>query len=223
MSNVAIVIPAHNEADNICEVVTAVKVFTGGQVIVVDDGSTDETAREAHEAGADVIVNPQSQGIGRSIKRGIDFALCDVEVKHVITMDAGGSHRAVDAYNIWLLALATGVNLVMGCRRRHADNTASRRRRLLSWVARQVYSYKLGHTLVDPSSGLRCYDANAARALLHIALPEHPVLHEWQYMSLHTMLTYGCTYLEAPITYERGSGSSLRLRTIWRALREVMR
>lgn len=86
---VAIVIPALNEAKTIGDVVRRAAVF--GKVIVVDDGSTDATAKEAEEHGATVVSHKVNQGYDKALLSG--FKKADTEgARVVITLDADGQH-----------------------------------------------------------------------------------------------------------------------------------
>ena len=76
---VSVIIPAHNEEDHINTVISAAKKVRGvDEIIVVDDGSTDNTATVAKDAGADVIVLPMNRGKGNAIKTGSEKAKGDV-------------------------------------------------------------------------------------------------------------------------------------------------
>ncbi len=93
-SKICILIPAHNEARAIAGVVKAARV-KGLDVIVVDDGSSDDSARLAREAGAEVLVNFKNQGKGFSLQRGFDHIISR-DYDALITMDADGQHAVED-------------------------------------------------------------------------------------------------------------------------------
>ena len=91
---VYVVIAAYNEAAAIARVVVGLK-HAGHPVVVVDDGSTDETAGIARAAGALVIKHPFNLGQGAALQTGIDFALMQA-AEVVVTFDADGQHRVAD-------------------------------------------------------------------------------------------------------------------------------
>jgi hypothetical protein len=93
---VFVVVPAYNEAESIVDVVASIPDSVHGyavRTLVVSDGSTDETARRAHAAGATIVEHPLNQGQGGALKTGFEIARqhgADV----VVTMDADGQHPA---------------------------------------------------------------------------------------------------------------------------------
>src|SRR5438067_4605632 len=87
----AAVIPAFCEEKRIGEVVLRTRAQLD-HVLVVDDGSTDQTALHAREAGAEVIVHPKNRGKGETIKTGLRYWF-DREFDFVIILDADGQHR----------------------------------------------------------------------------------------------------------------------------------
>lgn len=88
---VSVVIPAYNEATSIGEVVANCKAFCD-EIIVVDDGSTDDTAEIAKESGAAVIRNEKNLGVTKATQKGIEVAHGDI----IVTMDADGQHDPLD-------------------------------------------------------------------------------------------------------------------------------
>lgn len=90
---VTIIIPAHNEEEGIADVIKGIKRLNEGyEIIVVDDGSTDNTSKLAAETGVKVIHHPYNKGYGAALKTGIRNAEGDV----VLFMDADGQHKPSD-------------------------------------------------------------------------------------------------------------------------------
>lgn len=85
-----IIIPAYNEGKTIFEVITKTKKFASN-ILVVDDGSGDNTSAEAARAGAKVVKHKVNLGKGAALKTGCDYILTR-GVKKIITMDADGQH-----------------------------------------------------------------------------------------------------------------------------------
>ena len=89
-----VVIAAYNEAPVIASVVADVR-RTSYPVVLVDDGSIDETGEIAARAGAFVVTHPVNLGQGAALQTGIDFALAQ-GADVIVTFDADGQHRAAD-------------------------------------------------------------------------------------------------------------------------------
>jgi glycosyltransferase involved in cell wall biosynthesis len=88
---IAAIIPAYCEEKHIGEVVLRTRAQLD-HVLVVDDGSPDQTALRAREAGAEVIVHPQNRGKGETIKAGLRYWF-DRPIDFIIILDADGQHR----------------------------------------------------------------------------------------------------------------------------------
>src|SRR2546423_13146775 len=118
----SIVIPAFNEAASIASVVTGLLgAAPWHEILVVDDGSSDETGREAAIAGARVVRHPYNIGNGAAVKTGIRNA----SGAFVLIADADGQHRPPDA--VRLVSRLDGYDLVIGARSSRAPANRARR------------------------------------------------------------------------------------------------
>lgn len=94
-----ILIPAYNEASTIAEVIRQVPARLAGiaqhEVLVIDDGSTDQTARVARRAGATVISHPFNLGVGQAMQTGLEAAL-QAGADYIVNIDADGQFRPPD-------------------------------------------------------------------------------------------------------------------------------
>ncbi len=113
--DVAVIIPAFNEATVITSVVRDL-IPNLPIVIVVDDGSHDETARRALAAGAHVVHHGVNLGQGAALATGISAALRLPQVKWLVTFDADGQHRLDDALTMLNRARFGDVDIVLGTR-----------------------------------------------------------------------------------------------------------
>jgi glycosyltransferase involved in cell wall biosynthesis len=96
-NDVSIVIPAYNESEAIANVVAGLTAAAPWrEIIVVDDGSVDETSARAKDAGATVVRHPYNKGNGAAVKSGIRRATGD----YVLIIDGDGQHRAADAQRL---------------------------------------------------------------------------------------------------------------------------
>src|SRR5439155_20707129 len=109
--SVAAVIPAYQEEKHIGDVVRRTRQQLD-HVLVVDDGSNDETARRAREAGAEVIVHPKNRGKGESIKTGLRHWL-DRQITWVVILDADGQHRPEEIDRFVRAAISDNASLVL--------------------------------------------------------------------------------------------------------------
>ena len=160
-SVVSIVIPANDEQEAIGDVVATLRASAGWrEVLVVDDGSTDDTGVRAAAAGARVIRHPYNKGNGAAVKTGIRHATGEF----VLILDADGQHRAADATRV--AAPLGEYDLVVGARRGDAQATATRRagNALLNGLA----SYLTGRDIPDLTSGIRGARRECLREFIHL-------------------------------------------------------
>ena len=160
--SISVVIPAKNESAAIGRVVQALKVIIEGvEVIVVNDGSRDDTASMAIAAGAHVISHPYSKGNGAAIKTGAKAALGDV----IVFMDADGQHDPADIARL-LEKIAQGHDMVVGARQKGSQ--ASVGRGLANGLYNRLASWMTGHKVEDLTSGFRAVRADKFREFLYL-------------------------------------------------------
>ena len=160
-SDVSIVIPAFNEAAVIGDVVAGLRATAPWhEVIVVDDGSRDDTTRLAEAAGAIVVRHPYNKGNGAAVKSGIRKATGEF----VMIIDGDGQHRADDA--VRLASRLGDYDLVIGARSSATQATQARRfgNGALNWLA----SYLTGRPIPDLTSGFRGARREHLREFLHL-------------------------------------------------------
>jgi len=144
----SVVIPAYNEGAAVGEVVTALRQAAPWlEILVVDDGSTDDTSRYAEAAGATVVRHPYNKGNGASVKSGIRRATGE----YLLILDGDGQHKPEDACR--LVAALGEYDLVVGAR--DPSTQASGRRRLGNAVLNWLAGYLAGRAIPDLTSGFR--------------------------------------------------------------------
>ncbi|MDP8243633.1 MAG: glycosyltransferase family 2 protein [Candidatus Hinthialibacter antarcticus] len=159
-----LVIPAWNEADAIAPVVENVREALSGreiEILVIDDGSNDDTAARAQAAGATVIRQWKQKGYGASLKTGVRQA----KHERIAIMDADGQHDPTDIVRL-LDELAKGYDSVIGARDRKSFQYASRMpgKAFLQWFA----GFLVGETPDDVNSGLRVFKKQDALQYISI-------------------------------------------------------
>ncbi len=160
--SVSIVMPARNEAAVIGEVVASAKrACPQAEILVVDDGSDDDTGRLAAEAGAKVLRHPVSLGNGAAVKAGARAATGDV----LVLMDADGQHDPGDIARL-LQRLDDGFDMAVGAR--DSGSHANLGRRLANGVYNRFASRISGHDIADLTSGFRAAKIELFRRFLYL-------------------------------------------------------
>ena len=198
MSSLSIVLPAKNEAEGLRRTLPALRQYLPhAQIIVVDDGSTDETAAVAAEHGATVLVAPYSMGNGAAIKRGAREASGEV----IVFMDADGQHDPACIPQL-LARLEQGYDMVVGARNWSGQAGVSRgaANAFYNWLATRM----TGAQVKDLTSGFRAVRADKFREFLHL-LPNG-----FSYPTTSTMAFFRSAYAVAyePIPVAKRIGKS---------------
>ena len=158
----SIVIPAKNEVAAIAEVVaTAKSAYPDAEVIVVDDGSTDETGQAAEEAGATVIRHPESLGNGAAAKSGARAATGEF----IAFMDGDGQHDAHDLERL-IAKMGEGYQMVIGAR--DSGSHANVGRLYANGLYNALASLVSGRPILDLTSGFRVVRASLFREFLYL-------------------------------------------------------
>ena len=161
VESTSVVIPAFNEAASIGSLVMNLRAAGHWhEILVIDDGSTDETATRAAAAGARVVHHPYNKGNGAAVKSGIRRATGTF----VLIVDADGQHPAADATR--LVADLDAYDLVVGARMSHTQAGAARRagNAFLNWIA----SYLTEQPIPDLTSGFRAARRECLLEFLHL-------------------------------------------------------
>ncbi len=198
---ISIIMPAYQEAAVIGTVIRRIqqtmdKVGQPYEIIVVDDGSPDNTAEQARVAGAQVIAHPYNIGNGAAVKTGIRHAHGEI----LVMLDADGQHPPEEIPN--LLAKLGRYDMVVGARSRASESSFHRNmaNHFYNWFA----SYMCGRQIEDLTSGFRAVKAEVARSFLYL-LPN-----TFSYPTTITMAVVRSGYSLAyvPITTARRVGHS---------------
>ncbi len=204
---VLVIIPAYNEGPNLWSVIHGVRTAVPtADVLVVDDGSTDETPAIARSAGVQVVSHPFNLGYGAALQTGFKYAVAG-PYEFIVQLDGDGQHEPQDVRSI-LSALCTGeVDVVIGSRYLgSAPAWTGRLRRWGSQTLAQLTSWIVGQPITDPTSGFqgctRQVAAFYARDHFPVDFPDADVI-----IMLHRA---GFRTCEIPVTmYSRPQGRSM--------------
>lgn len=157
---VMVLIPAYNAAKSVGDVVRGSKEIIN-DVVVVNDGSRDDTAAVSRAAGAEVVDHPQNRGKGGALKTGFAHAMkngYDV----VVTLDADGQHLPREIPKFLKSREETQADLIIGGRS-HLFGEMLPRRRLANRFSAWSIAKASGTEVTDSQSGFRLYSANLIR------------------------------------------------------------
>ena len=154
-NNLAIIIPAYNEAGRIATSIAGIRKFGNADVVVVDDGSNDDTAGEAKAAGARVIELPFNLGYGAALQTGFKYAL-DKGYEFAVQMDADGQHDPLSMEALISPVLRDEIDVVIGSRFLDKGNyKAPFVRRMGMYFFGIIASLFTGRRITDPTSGFQ--------------------------------------------------------------------
>ena len=203
-----LVIPLYNEATVVREVISqAREIFP--YVVAVDDGSKDDSAREAAAAGAVVVRHPVNLGQGAALQTGFAYALEKTNADYIVTFDADGQHSATDAAAMVAAAREEGLAVVLGSRFLEGPSPVGWLKRLILRTAAAVSSRTSGMRLTDAHNGLRVIRRDV---LAHLDLKQNRMAHASEI--IRQLAATGLPWREFPVRiayteYSRAKGQSL--------------
>ena len=186
MNRLSIILPAKNEASALAALLPLLcAARPNAEIIVVDDGSTDDTRSICSDSGVACLSSPYSMGNGAAIKRGARAATGDI----LVFMDGDGQHDPADIARL-LEKLEQGYDMVVGARDWGSQAGVGRgvANTLYNWLATRM----TGHPVLDLTSGFRAVRASKFREFLHL-LPNG-----FSYPTTSTMAFFRSAY---PVAY----------------------
>ena len=161
-NKLSIILPAKNEAEALEIVLPKLRsLFPVSQILVIDDGSTDETINVCNKNKVDVISHPYSMGNGAAIKTGSRNAVGDV----FVFMDADGQHKP-EYIQALLDKLEEGHDMVVGAR--SASSQASVARSVANFIYNKFAGFMVNNKVDDLTSGFRAVRANKFKEFMHL-------------------------------------------------------
>lgn len=186
MTTISIIIPAKNEALGLARILPDIRrLYPQAEIIVVNDGSTDQTRVVCEDHGIQLISHPYSMGNGAAVKTGARAAAGDT----LVLMDADGQHRPDDIPRL-LEKLDEGYDMAIGARSRNSQ--ANMHRAFGNGVYNRLASWMTGHRIDDLTSGFRAVKAEKFKKFLYL-LPNG-----FSYPTTITMAFFRSAF---PVTY----------------------
>jgi glycosyltransferase involved in cell wall biosynthesis len=158
---VSVIIPVFNESQSIAGLVGRIReLYPDFEILVINDGSSDDTAEAAGRAGAKVYSHPYNIGNGAAVKSGIRVATGDI----LVFMDGDGQHDPSDIQK--LLSFLPEYDMVVGARVKGSQSSVGRAfgNRLFNWFG----SYVAKFPIQDLTSGFRAIKADLARSFIYL-------------------------------------------------------
>jgi glycosyltransferase involved in cell wall biosynthesis len=161
-NNISIIIPAKNECEGLRSILPALcELYPEYEIIVVDDGSTDDTATVCQSFPVKIVTHNYSKGNGASIKSGARAAAGDI----FVFMDADGQH-CPDEIPKLLDEIAKGYDMVVGAR--NMNSHASLARSVANFFYNCFATWVSGHKVLDLTSGFRAVRSDKFRQFLYL-------------------------------------------------------
>lgn len=175
MPRTLVIVPALNEAGSIARVVGEIHTHVpDAHVVVINDGSTDDTGTAARAAGAVVLEMPYNVGIGAAVQTGFIYAAqhgYDIAVQS----DGDGQHPPAEIPRLVEALITSGADVMIGSR--FLEDTGyqqSAARRLGSVILARVLRMATGITITDPTSGFRASGRRALELCAHLYPHDYP-------------------------------------------------
>lgn len=161
MEETYIVVPAKNEGKRVAKVVQSIFEEGYSNVVVVDDGSDDDTAEHAKNAGATVLKHLVNLGAGAATQTGIEYALAR-GAQTIVTMDGDSQHFASDISKLVHHLENQNLDLVIGSRFLDSNNQIPTDRIVVNKLANLFSGIITGLFVTDSQSGMKVMHANLA-------------------------------------------------------------
>jgi glycosyltransferase involved in cell wall biosynthesis len=207
MGSILVVIPAFNESANLTGVLDDVRMnIPQADILVVNDGSTDQTPDIARNAGVMLLDIPYNIGYGGALQTGFRFAT-EYHYDHVVTIDGDAQHDPASATNLMMEMERSGADVVIGSRFLKGDYRMPVARRIGVWLFSRIANLYTGVQFTDPTSGFQLLSRKVFTYLSEgnnypLDYPDVNII-----MAMHKM---HFTVTEAPVTMrEKPGGKSM--------------
>ncbi|MBS3084064.1 glycosyltransferase family 2 protein [Candidatus Pacearchaeota archaeon] len=205
-------IPAYNEEKSIANVIREIPRKIKGidkvEVLVIDDGSKDNTSKAAKDAGADhVIRNTKNHGLAYTFQKGLNFAL-KLGADIIVNTDADFQYDQKEIPQLLKPILDQKADIVSGNRKVETLTHMIGAKKYGNILGSKVVKISAGYDIIDASSGFRAYSREAALQLFVIS--KHTYTHETLIQAGHKNLKV----IEVPVTFRKREGHSKLIKSV---------
>ncbi len=194
-SNQIIVIPAYNEADHIATVIAGIKKYSDADIVVVDDGSEDQTAQKAENAGGILIRHPFNMGYGVALQTGYKYA-AEKGYDYLIQMDGDNQHDPKHIPEFFKRIKTLECDVLIGSRFLGGiDYDVGALKLLAIKFFRSIIRVVARARITDPTSGYQCLNRKVYTLFTHDSFP-------WDYPDANIivmLLRVGFKVTEIPV------------------------
>lgn len=210
--DVWLVVPLYNEAEVIGDVVRqALETFP--HIVCVDDGSSDESAERAADAGAVVVRHPINLGQGAALQTGLDYAFDVSSMRWVVTFDADGQHQVSDVVDMLRLAREEDLDAVFGSRFLDERTKPDLVKRIVLQLAVAYTNATTKTRLTDAHNGLRVLSRDVAARL---ALRQNRMAHASELVA--QIGAMDIRYRESPVHILYTDYSKAKGQSVWNSI-----
>lgn len=207
-----LVVPVYNEATVVAQVIRdAAKTFPN--IVCVDDGSSDSSAREAEKGGAVVVRHPINLGQGAALQTGIEFALAQERADFFVTFDSDGQHRVEDALAMVERLDVEPLDVIIGSRFLDGRTQLSTLKRIVLKLAVAFERMSTGMRLTDAHNGLRAFNRHAASS---IHIEQNRMAHASEILA--QVAGQGLRYAEHPVHVVYTEYSKAKGQSVWNSV-----
>ncbi|MCY3781898.1 MAG: glycosyltransferase family 2 protein [Chloroflexi bacterium] len=221
-AGILVILPAYNEELNIARTVGDILArLPEVDVLVVNDGSADDTSAEAQRAGAQVLELPFNVGIGAAVQAGFQFAAAQ-DYDTALRNDGDGQHSPESNLALLESLAAHDVDVVIGSRfiSARGDYGTPRLRRLGSGILARLLSVIIGQRVTDPTSGCSAYNREAIKLLARFYPHDYP-----EPEAIVILHRSGLRQMEVPVTMTprlHGQSSITPLRSVYYMIKVIL-
>ena len=211
MTKLVILIPARNEENALGEVIRRIprSKLPELEVVVVNDGSTDNTAEVARKAGATVINFAKNRGLATVFRKGVEYAV-ESGADYIVNIDADGQHPPEQIPEILQPVLDGKADIVIGSRLMKTGEMKAKEKLYANKFLSKVISMLIHQKIYDSTSGFRAFTREVAKTV--------KIFHKYTYTQQQLLQAayYKFKILEIPIPIiERKEGKSKLIKNIW--------